>query len=62
LVAAVATMAVSLSVNWLCFPTFEFRFNWVLIGLTAFGLVLFATAPWLWRRLPETIAPCRFQE
>ena len=49
LVAAVATMAVSLAVNWLCFPTFEYSFNWVLLGLTAFGLTLFALTPWLWR-------------
>ena len=53
LAAGVGTMAVSLAVNWFCFPTFEFQFNWVLIGLTAFGLLLFATAPWLWRRLAK---------
>ena len=51
LVLAVATMAVSLGVNWVCFPTFEFGFNGVLIGLTAFGLGVFAVAPWLWRSL-----------
>ncbi len=54
LVAAVATMAVSLTVNWLCFPTFEYGFNWVLIGLTLFGLGVFATFPWLWRTLDRS--------
>lgn len=47
---AVATMITTLIVNWTQFPTFEFVFNYVLIGLTAFGLIVFATAPWLWRR------------
>ena len=55
LAAGVAAMAVSLAVNWLCFPTFEHQFNWVLLGLTAFGLVLFATTPWLWRRSPARV-------
>jgi hypothetical protein len=45
----VATMVVTLAVNWTQFPTFEYGFNWVLIGLTVFGLTVFATAPWLWR-------------
>ena len=49
LALAMATMAVSLWVNWTCFPTFEFGFNWVLVGLTLFGALVFATAPWLWR-------------
>ncbi len=49
LIAAVTTMAVSLTVNWLCFPTFEYSINLVLIGLTAFGLWVFAVTPWLWR-------------
>ena len=44
------TMAVSLAVNWLCFPTFEFQFNYVLIGLTLFGVVMWLTSPWLWAR------------
>lgn len=48
LAGAVATMAVSLAVNWLCFPTFEYGFNLVLIGLTAFGVFVFVTTPWLW--------------
>lgn len=43
------TMVVTLLVNWTQFPTFEYGFNWVLIGLTVFGLIVFATAPWLWR-------------
>lgn len=51
LVLAVATMAVSLLVNWICFPTFEYGINWVLIGLTTFGLWVFAVTPWLWRNL-----------
>lgn len=48
LVMAVATMAVSLVVNWLCFPTFENGFNLVLIGLTTFGVFVFVATPWLW--------------
>lgn len=46
---SVLTMIVTLIVNWTQFPTFQFVFNYVLIGLTAFGLIVFATAPWLWR-------------
>jgi hypothetical protein len=42
-----AVMAFSLWVNWTFFPTFEFGINLVLLGLTAFGLALFALAPWL---------------
>jgi hypothetical protein len=45
----VLTMATTLTVNWTQFPTFEYAFNWVLLGLTAFGVIVFATAPWLWR-------------
>lgn len=45
----VATMIVTLTVNWTQFPTFEYTFNWVLIGLTVFGVIMFASAPWLWR-------------
>ncbi len=48
-IAGVVVMAVSLLVNWTQFPTFEFQFNYVLIGLTVFGVIMFATAPWLWR-------------
>jgi hypothetical protein len=50
LIWACAVMAVSLLVNWTCFPTFEFGFNPVLIGLTVFGATLALAAPWLWRR------------
>jgi hypothetical protein len=54
----VATMATTLVVNWTLFPTFEYGFNWVLIGLTVFGVIVFAAAPWLWRasrwRLSQT--------
>jgi len=46
---AVATMITTLIVNWTQFPTFEYTFNYVLIGLTVFGVIVFATAPWLWR-------------
>jgi hypothetical protein len=48
LVCAVTTMAVTLIVNWTQFPTFEFGFNYVLIGLTVFGAIVFAATPWLW--------------
>lgn len=51
LVLAVATMAVSLLVNWFYFPTFEYGLNWVLLGLTAFGLWVGAVTPWLWQSL-----------
>ena len=54
----VATMTTTLVVNWTQFPTFAYGFNWVLIGLTVFGVFVFATAPWLWRasqwRLSQT--------
>ena len=49
LMLALATMTITLAVNWTRFPTFEFGFNYVLIGLTAFGLLVFATVAWLWR-------------
>jgi hypothetical protein len=45
---ALATMVTTLVVNWTQFPTFEFGFNYVLIGLTVFGVIVFATAAWLW--------------
>lgn len=32
----------------LVFPTFEYGINLVLIGLTQFGLFVFAVTPWLW--------------
>ena len=48
---ASATMAVTLWVNWTQFPTFQYKFNWVLIGLTAFGVFVFAVSPWLWLKL-----------
>ena len=51
LALAIAVMAVSVIVNWTCFPTFERGFNGVLVGLTAFGLLVFCTAPWLWRSI-----------
>jgi hypothetical protein len=43
-------MTVTLAVNWTQFPTFEFGFNYVLIGLTAFGFLVFATFGYLWSR------------
>jgi hypothetical protein len=49
LLAGLATMAYSLWINWAFFPTFQFGFNGVLVGLTAFGVALAATTPWLWR-------------
>ena len=48
IVAAVVTMVTTLIVNWTQFPTFEFTFNYVLIGLTLFGVIVFATCVWLW--------------
>lgn len=51
------TMIVSLAVNWLCFPTFEFQFNYVLIGLSVFGVVMVLTAPWLWRASKWRLSP-----
>lgn len=48
LVLALATMVTTLAVNWTQFPTFEFGFNYVLIGLTVFGVIVFATMAWLW--------------
>lgn len=53
----VATMAVTLAVNWTQFPTFEYTFNWVLIGLTMFGAIMFGTAPWLWRASRWRLTP-----
>jgi hypothetical protein len=46
---SVVTMITTLIVNWTQFPTFQFVFNWVLIGLTVFGVIVFVTTPWLWR-------------
>lgn len=48
-VASVLTMAVSLFVNWVYLPTFELKFNYVLIGLTVFGAIVAVTSAWLWR-------------
>ncbi len=48
LIAGVATMAFTLLVNWTQFPTFQYQFNWVLLTLTAFGIVFAALTPWLW--------------
>ena len=50
LIAGMTTMIVTLIVNWTLFPTFEFGFNYVLIGLTVFGVIVFAAAPWLWAK------------
>jgi hypothetical protein len=41
----VTTMIVTLIVNWTQFPTVEYAFTWVLIGLTIFGLVVRAPDP-----------------
>jgi len=48
LVLSLVTMTTTLVVNWTQFPTFEFGFNYVLVGLTAFGLLVFAMFAWLW--------------
>lgn len=48
LVLALLTMVTTLIVNWTQFPTFEFGFNYVLIGLTVFGVIVFATMAWIW--------------
>jgi hypothetical protein len=48
IVVSVLTMITTLWVNWTQFPTFEFGFNYVLIGLTVFGILVPVTAPWLW--------------
>ena len=50
LALGLAVMAFSLWVNWSFFPTFQLHFNWVLLGLTAFGVVLAALSPWIWLR------------
>ncbi|HVY87879.1 MAG TPA: hypothetical protein VG942_03375 [Hyphomonadaceae bacterium] len=49
LVMSVLTMITTLIVNWTQFPTFQFTFNYVLIGLTVFGVIVFGTVTWLWR-------------
>ena len=49
LVLSLLTMITTLIVNWTQFPTFEFGFNYVLIGLTVFGVIVLATLAWLWR-------------
>ena len=54
---SVVTMIVTLWVNWTQFPTFEFHFNYVLIGLTVFGVIVFATAPWLWTVSKRKLSP-----
>lgn len=55
LIGGVATMVVTLIVNWTQFPTFEFGFNYVLIGLTVFGSIVVAVAPWLWAKSPWSL-------
>lgn len=45
---AALTMMIVIWVNWTQFPTFEFQFNWVLLGLTTFGVITIALSPWLW--------------
>jgi hypothetical protein len=49
-------MTVTLIVNWTQFPTFEFGFNYVLVGLTVFGVIVFAAAPWLWAKSRWSLA------
>lgn len=55
--AALATMALALFVNWTYFPTFEVKFNYVLIGLTAFGVLVALTAAWIWRESRWRLRP-----
>lgn len=43
-------MFVSIYVNLTQFPTFEISFNWVLIGLILFAILVWATAVWLWKK------------
>ncbi len=50
LAVGLTTMIVTLTVNWTQFPTFEFGFNYVLIGLTVFGVIVVAATPWLWAK------------
>jgi hypothetical protein len=52
-------MAITLLVNWTQFPTFEYQFNVVLLGLTSFGIALAALAPWLWTRSRWRLADLR---
>jgi hypothetical protein len=52
-----ATMVTTLIVNWTQFPTFQFVFNYVLIGLTIFGVIVFVTTPWLWRASRWKLSP-----
>lgn len=52
LLAAVAVMATTLSVNLLFFPKFEGGSNPVLLSLLAFGAFVFIAAPRLWRGTP----------
>ena len=57
LVLSVTTMITTLIVNWTQFPTFEFGFNYVLLGLTLFGVVVFVTTPWLWAASRWRLSP-----
>jgi hypothetical protein len=50
-------MVTTLIVNWTQFPTFQFVFNYVLIGLTIFGVIVFVTTPWLWRASRWKLSP-----
>ena len=50
LVLGNATMAVSVAVNLLVFPSFEHGFNPIAAGLVVFAVLLAAATPWLWRR------------
>lgn len=54
---SVATMITTLIVNWTQFPTFQYTFNYVLIGLTVFGVIVFAAAPWLWVKSRWRLSP-----
>jgi len=55
IVAALAVMAYTSFVNLRFFPTFEFQFNYVLIGLLAFTVLVFCSARWIWIRSRWTL-------
>ena len=57
IIGAALTMITTLIVNWTQFSTFEFGFNYVLIGLTLFGALVAATAAWLWVSAKWKLSP-----
>lgn len=57
LTLSVGAMVATLIVNWTQFPTFQFGFNYVLLGLTLFGVIVFVTTPWLWTASRWRLSP-----